>query len=110
MKQAKLDKLQKVCENLGWEFSHDKSVGTIDLNQYSPAGEDFGFSISDKYPIEDIVKAYYCFDVEEHVTSWLDAKQNGVSGVPDMVTLVDDAKEISKMLKELKDKCCDLKI
>ena len=110
MKQAKLDRLQEICESLDWYFSHDNGAGTIMLRQYSPAGEDFGFTISDKYPIEDIVTAYYCFDVEEHVTSWLDAKRNGVSGVPDVVTLVDDANEISNMLEELKDKCCDLKL
>lgn len=110
MVQAKLDRLQETCEKLGWKFTHDKKNGTIELRKYSPAGEDFGFTVSDKNPIKEILEAYCSFDIEEHVEDWLDAKLKGVSGVPDVVTLVDDAKEISNMLEELKDKCCDLKL
>ena len=32
---------------------------------------------------------------------WLDAKNNGVSGVPDIYTLVQDAEKIQNMLDEL---------
>lgn len=41
------------------------------------------------------------FDYEEHVRLWLNAKESGVSGVPDLDILVEDAHNIAEMLEEL---------
>lgn len=39
---------------------------------------------------------YDNFDVDDHVAMWLKAKSNGVSDVPCVTTLIDDAREIEK--------------
>lgn len=77
----------------------------------SPAGEDISFSIdfdASKLPceqiqeiIDDLGSYYECFDTEEHVTMLLEAKNNGFPGVPDVETLVKDAKEIDDMIRQL---------
>lgn len=43
------------------------------------------------------------FDTEEHVHNLLDAKENGVSGIPSLKELVEDADAIQGMLEELAD-------
>lgn len=83
----------------------------LQFNGSSPAGEDISFSIDfdeRKLPCEQIQKiiddlgSYYeCFDTEEHVTMLLEAKNSGLSGVPDVETLVEDAKEIDDMIRQL---------
>lgn len=83
----------------------------LEFTGSSPAGEDISFSIdfdAKKLPCEQIQKiidelgSYYeCFDTEEHVTMLLEAKNNGLSGVPDVETLVEDAKKIDKILENL---------
>lgn len=108
MKKANLNKLQETCEKLGWKFSHDKKNGTIELRKYSLAGEDFGFTVSDKNPIKEILEAYCSFDIEEHVVEWLDAKRSGVSGIPDVITLVEDARDINQMFSDLRVECTKL--
>lgn len=77
----------------------------------SPAGEDISFSVdfdASKLPceqiqeiIDDLDSYYECFDTEEHVTMLLEAKNNGLAGVPDVETLVKDAKEIDNMIRQL---------
>lgn len=77
----------------------------------SPAGEDISFSVNfnaNKLPceqiqeiIDDLDSYYECFDTEEHVTMLLEAKNNGLAGVPDVETLVKDAKEIDNMIRQL---------
>lgn len=77
----------------------------------SPAGEDISFSVNfdaSKLPceqiqeiIDDLDSYYECFDTEEHVTMLLEAKNNGLAGVPDVETLVKDAKEIDNMIRQL---------
>lgn len=85
----------------------------LQFNGSSPAGEDISFSIdfdASKLPceqiqeiIDDLGSYYECFDTEEHVTMLLEAKNNGLSGVPDVETLVEDAKEIDDMIRQLSD-------
>ena len=44
------------------------------------------------------------FDVDEHVEMWIEARRNGVRGVPSSIReLVEDAEDIDKMLEELAD-------
>ena len=83
----------------------------LEFTGSSPAGEDISFSIdfdASKLPceqiqeiIDDLGSYYECFDTEEHVTMLLEAKNNGLSGVPDVETLVKDAKEIDDMFRQL---------
>ena len=87
------------CERLGWTVT-DEGDGFY-ISQYSPAGEDFGFSIGKKNPKDEIMDYYQDFDVDEHVTMWINAKASGMSGVPTIKELVHDAEKIESMLEEL---------
>lgn len=50
----------------------------------------------------DNLESYYeNFDIDEHIEMWVEAKQNGVSGVPSIRELVDDAEEIEAMILKL---------
>ena len=83
----------------------------LEFTGSSPASEDISFSIdfdASKLPceqiqeiIDDLGSYYECFDTEEHVTMLLEAKNSGLSGVPDVETLVKDAKEIDDMIRQL---------
>ncbi len=95
---------------LGWSVSFEKQgIGPeletyVEFRQSSPAGEDFSVTVFYE-ELSDIVEGIYSywqdFDIEEHVEMWIEAKRSGVGGVPDVVTLVDDAKEIDGMLEQL---------
>ena len=100
-------KLLDVAEGLEWSVHIDEDCW--EFEKFSPAGEDFGFEIpiNGKTTPEDLVREVRLyadgFDTEEHVKMWLGAKENGVSGVPDLKTLVQDADDIVEMLNELAD-------
>lgn len=106
-------KIEDVAEKLGWsvdwqtqEYPKGKTEKYVEFSQESPAGEDFSFYVFYD-ALHDIAHELYTwwqdFVVEEHVKMWLEAKSNGVGGVPDVVTLVEDAEEIESMLEELYD-------
>lgn len=98
------NKFVDICEQLGWNvIEYDKE---IELAQYSPAGEDFSIILvceqNDTKEIISELKDYYeSFEPEEHVIEWIDAKKNGVRGIPDLRTLLDDAEQIDDMILEL---------
>lgn len=92
------------AEELDWGCYIDADDSSIEFSQASPAGEDFSFCAygNSAEEIVDSIREYAKdFDIEEHVKMWLDAKNNGVSGVPDIYTLVQDAEKIQNMLNEL---------
>ena len=94
--------LVDICDKEGWLVY--PSDNTIDLRKSSPAGEDFGFSIDkDKDYIEQIEQYADDFDPQEHAESWiqLSKQEKEQMGVPSTFTLVDDAKDIQKMLFDL---------
>lgn len=92
------------AEALGWDCEIDNDDSSVEFRQDSPAGEDFSFCAYGE-TTEEIVASIreYAddFDIEEHVKMHLEAKENGFSGVPDVSTLVEDAKAIKTMLNEL---------
>lgn len=96
--------LMDKVDSLGWGYEIDSENKCIELEQWSPAGEDFVFYVYGD-TVDEIIQAIrdYAddFDIEEHVKMWLDAKEAKVSGVPDVCTLVEDAKAIQEMLNEL---------
>lgn len=98
------NKMIEAAEKLGWSINIDRNDGAWEFSQGSPAGEDFSFTAGGTDPesvIED-VKDYAChFDIDEHIEMWIDARRNGVAGVPSTRELVTDAEAIDKMLQEL---------
>ena len=95
-----MDELEDYLESKDWSVYKDEEGW--DIRQASPAGEDFGFFIRHdddvQKAINEIKEYAYDFNVDEHVEMWI-----GGLGAPDVVTLVDDAKEIQKMLDDLAD-------
>lgn len=94
-------KFDKVIEDLGWRI--DVYEDGVELRKASPAGEDFSTSASLDNLVEDVRSTADDFDVEDHVYMLLDAKRSGLSGVPDIRTLIEDAEAIQEMLEELAD-------
>lgn len=104
-----MDELRDYLEEKGWQVSECSFGGGHtgwEIGQGSPAGEDFWFSIVHNNDVEEAIQEInryaYDFDIDEHVKMWVEA-QGRVSGVPDTVTLVEDAKAIQEMLDELAD-------
>ena len=96
----------RVCEALDWRVNECEDE--IELEKYSPAGEDFLFSITDVDDVSRAVCEYANdFDVNEHIEMWILARRNGVSGVPMATELVEDARAIKAMLRELADALTD---
>lgn len=90
-----------VLENHGWAVSSYTDDGRVELEKYSPVGEDFSICIGvENLPAE--VREYAAsFDIDEHIEMWIEARKNGVSGVPSTRELVKDAEDIDKMLQEI---------
>lgn len=110
-----IDDLTGIAEELDWTAHLHYSEGqlSIEFEKYSPAGEDFIFSVQASTPSADVpvetleqvcdeVAAYSAhFDTEEHIKMLLDAKAGGFAGVPCTKELVEDADAIQQMLREL---------
>lgn len=101
MEKKTLDDIYKnVCEEHEWTVSVDED-GYVDLRQYSPAGEDFGFTVEADDFVDNVKQYVMGFDAEEHVMELMEAKKNGFAGVPSLRELLDDADSIDDMLNEL---------
>lgn len=96
------DRQIEVCEGLGWFVSGDCD-GTVSLQQHSPAGEDFEFSVdtAESDFVEEVKRYAADFDIDEHIEMWIEAKHNNVPGVPSARELVRDAEAIDGMLQAL---------
>ena len=90
-----------ICESLGWNVTEYPDENCVDLSQYSPAGEDFIFTVEIENFPEEVGAYYNGFDPEEHVAMWMDAKRSGTSGIPSIRELVKDADAIDSMLADL---------
>lgn len=93
-------KIKEVAERLGWDVD-DMGDGTVGFHNYSPSGEDLSFAVNAEEAAKEIYEYYDSFDVDEHIALWIEARENGVHGVPNTRRLVHDAEDISEMLKEL---------
>lgn len=96
MKEAYRD----VLERLGWSFTDDGD-GNIELEKYSPAGEDFIVTVGAENFVDNVKEYAAYFDQDEHIEMWIQARRGGTRGVPSTRELVEDAAAIDAMLKEL---------
>lgn len=78
-------KIRKILENNGFKISKDNSG--YNLQQYTPEGEDWNIYL-DK--LKDIQKYAEDFDPEEEFKMWIEAKYNGITGVPGIAELWQD--------------------
>lgn len=95
------DKYREICEDRDWTVHEYDDGGTVELEKYSPAGEDFSFTVSSANFVAAVKEYAAEFDIDEHIEMWIEAKKNGVRGVPSARELVYDAENIDKMLQEL---------
>lgn len=91
---------REILERLGWSYTDDGD-GNIELEKYSPAGEDFIITVGAENFVENVKEYAASFDQEEHIEMWVEARRNKVAGVPSIKELVEDAEAIDRMLKEL---------
>ena len=96
------EKVVEAVEALGWNVSEDEEY--IMFSNSSPAGEDLYEECSkDEDVLDWALNLASSFDADEHIEMWVDAKRSGVSGVPSIRELVEDADEIQKMYDALCD-------
>lgn len=77
--------MKEILENNGFLVT-DEGNGYF-IEQYTPAGEDWGFYLDN---LADIKKYAENFDENEEFEMWVEAKKNGVAGVPDYSDLWQD--------------------
>ena len=89
-------KQRKICDKLGWVLREDDKY--VDVCQYSPAGEDFFFTVPKRNFAQEVDQYAYDFDADEHAEMWIECR-NTVRGVPQSIrTLINDADAIQEML------------
>lgn len=89
-----------VCEALDWRVHDDPEEDYVELEKYSPAGEDFIFGVQKGNFVKNVREYADGFDVDEHVELWIEGR--GKNGVPATAReLVEDAEAIKDMLNEL---------
>ena len=92
-------RIKRICEKLDWYIHEYKT--DVELEKYSPAGEDFFFCVDKKDFINNVIEYAEDFDADEHAEMWVNNRHT-VNGVPQSVrTLIDDADAIKEMLLEL---------
>ena len=118
IRNKELEQLLENADGLNWSYTiYQEPEGTyngwhcnernyVELEKYSPAGEDFGMIID--FDIDNTLdsflenlKAYSeNFDIDEHVEMWI--PERGNSGCPSGIReLVEDAENIQDMIVEL---------
>ena len=96
------EKVVEAVEALGWTVSESEDY--ITFGNCSPAGEDlYEEYAKDEDVLDWALDLANNFDVDEHVEMWVDAKRSGVSGVPSIRDLVEDADKIQDMYNDLCD-------
>lgn len=102
MKELK-EKHLDVIEKHDWTVCDYTGDGRVELEKYSPAGEDFTICLNVENFPEAVAEYAADFDVDDHIEMWIEARCNGVGGVPSTRELVADAEAIAEMLQELAD-------
>lgn len=107
-----IDHIIEIAEQLDFSV-HVTSEGskyTLDFQKYSPAGQDFSFTIEietecDETDIADKINEYYeNYDVSYETYIWLDNTGHGANGAPyEMIDVYNDMKECEQYIKELAD-------
>lgn len=57
-------RIKRICENLDWYIHEYKT--DVELEKYSPAGEDFFFCVDKKDFINNVIEYAEDFDADEH--------------------------------------------
>lgn len=68
----------EILERLGWSYTDDGD-GNIELEKYSPAGEDFIITVGAENFVENVKEYAAHFDQDEHIEMWISARRSGTS-------------------------------
>lgn len=92
-----------ILEQNDWSISSYTDDGRVELETYSPAGEDFLMCVEVANFPESVREYANDFDADGHAEMWIEARGK-VNGVPDSIReLIEDAEAIQKMLNKLAD-------
>lgn len=96
------EKYVEVLVKLKWCCSDIGENGIIELENWSPAGENIALDIECNNFVENIRSCADDFDIDEHVIMM--AQHRGTNGVPGTVReLLEDSERIKDMLNKLAD-------
>ena len=95
------EKYLDVLENHEWRVCGYTDDGRVELENYSPAGEDFIICVNVENFPEAVVECAADFDVDDHIEMWVEARHSGRGGIPSIRRLAIDAEAIDDMLQEL---------
>ena len=112
----RFEKIYEIAERNGWQadcyYVNNETEGCFSFEKYSPAGQDFYFSVS--VPNEDDEDIFYNnvadaiyeywegFDVSYETYIWLDETGHGMNGAPnDMMDAYKDMKACEDMTHDL---------
>lgn len=89
-----------VLESLDWRVCDYTGDGRIEIENYSPAGENLIVCVEVENFPESVYECARDFDADEHAEMWVGYRGEG--GCPSSVReLIDDADAIKEMLEEL---------
>lgn len=97
--------LRKMIEEADFSIQHEEK-STYYFSKYSPAGQDFGFSIDTGKNIDEfaqnVLSYYEGFDVSAETYLWLGEDGHGRNGAPyDMRALYEDMEACEHIIYEL---------
>lgn len=92
---------QEILEERDWRVCCYTEDGRVELEWFSPAGEDFIVCDEVENFPDEILDYSDGFDMDEHIEMWVEARANGGRDIPCARILVHDAEEIEKELDEL---------
>lgn len=92
-----------ILEQNDWGISSYTDDGRVELETYSPEGENFLMCVDVENFPESVREYANNFDADEHAEMWIEARGR-VAGVPNSIReLIEDAEAIKEMLNELAD-------
>lgn len=88
-----------ILEKREWSVSGYTDDGRVELEWWSPAGEDFLVCVNVENFPDEILDYSDDFDPDEHIEMWVEARANGRQDVPGARRLAKDAEDIQKELR-----------
>ena len=90
--------IKKTIEDLGWVVESDTCIHTLT----NVCDREIYIECNNKGELKETINNYYHnYDVDEEVEMYLQAKHNGLEGVPSASVLVKDCEDEENILGEL---------
>lgn len=99
-----------ILEKREWSVSGYTDDGRVELEWWSPAGEDFLVCVNVENFPDEILNYSDDFDPDEHIEMWVEARANGRQDVPGARRLAKDAEDIAKELDALGANACSFRV